>query len=127
MKPKMSTREILDELASQQQRGQTSCMVTIEPSLMEEAMSALHGYRTLFAPVIAGQTDLVPIYANYERMREAELTRQTILLLVECRAMEEYREALRRMPIRHSSEWRSADDPEFWERYLRGIHDSNVE
>ena len=73
-------------------------------------MNALRSYRKLFAPVITGLTDTVPIYAAYERMRQAAATQHTILLLVECRAMEEFREALYRMPIRKSSEWRSLDD-----------------
>ena len=69
-------------------------------------MNALRGYRKLFAPVIPGLTDTAPIYAAYEQMRQADVTKHTILLLVECQTMEEFREALGRLPIRHSSEWR---------------------
>jgi hypothetical protein len=70
-------------------------------------MNALRSYRKLFAPVIPGLTDTVPIYAAYERMRQADVTKHTILLLVECQTLEEFRDAIGRMPIRHSSEWRS--------------------
>ena len=117
---------ILDALASQQQHGETSLIVTIEPDLIQDAMSALHGYRKLFAPFIPGVTDPVPIYAAYEQMRQAAGTQQTILLLVECQTMEEFREALRRLPIRKSSEWRALDDDDFWERFRRGLNDSKV-
>ena len=72
-------------------------------------MNALRDYRKLFAPVISGVTDMAPIYAAYQQMR-ARVTRQTILLLVECQTTEEFREALGRLPIRKSSEWRSLDD-----------------
>ena len=65
------------------------------------------GYRKLFAPVIAGLTDTAPIYAEYERMRQAEETKHTILLLVDCQTTDEFRAALGRMPIRKSSEWLS--------------------
>ncbi len=57
------------------------------------------------------------------------MSEQTILLLVECQTMEEFREALDRLPIRKSSERRSlddADDTDFWDRFLRGMHDSKV-
>lgn len=57
-------------------------------------MNALQGYRKLFAPVIPGQTDTVPIYAAYEQMRQAGDTRHTILLFVECQTIREFREAL---------------------------------
>ena len=56
-----------------------------------------------------GVTDTVPIYAAYEQM-QAHVTRNTILVLVECQTTEEFREALGRLPIRKSSEWRSFDD-----------------
>ena len=105
--PKNSINAILDALASQQQHGETSLIVTIEPDLIQDAMNALRSYRKLFAPVIPGVTDTEPIYAIYEQMRQADMTQQTILLLVECQTMEEFREALGRLPIRHSSEWRS--------------------
>lgn len=106
MKPKNSINDILDALASQQRRGETSLIVRIEPDLIQDAMN-IPGYRKLFAPVIPGLTDTVPIYAAYERMRQAEETKHTILLLVECQTIGEFREALGRLPIRKSSEWRS--------------------
>jgi hypothetical protein len=106
--PKNSINAILDALASQQQ-GETSLIVTIEPDLIQDAMNALRGYRKLFAPFIPGVTDTVPIYAAYEQM-QAHVTKQTILLFVECQTTEEFREALGRLPIRKSSEWRSFDD-----------------
>jgi len=105
--PKYSINAILDALASQQQHGETSLIVTIEPDLIQDAMNALRAYRKLFAPVIPGLTDTVPIYAAYERMRQADVTQQTVLLLVECQTIGEFREALGRLPIRKSSEWRS--------------------
>jgi hypothetical protein len=107
--PKNSINAILDALASQQQHGETSLIVTIEPDLIQDAMNALRSYRKLFAPVIPGVTDTAPIYAAYEQMR-ARTTEQTILLLVECQTTEEFREALVRLPIRKSSEWRALDD-----------------
>ena len=107
--PKNSVNAILDALASQQQHGETSLIVTIEPDLIQDAMNALRSYRKLFAPVIPGETDTAPIYAAYEQMR-ARTTEQTILLLVECQTTEEFREALVRLPIRKSSEWRALDD-----------------
>jgi hypothetical protein len=118
--PKYSINAILDGLASQQQNGETSLIVTIEPDIIQDAMNALRGYRTLFAPVIPGQTDTAPIYTIYERMRQAETTQQTILLFVECQTMDEFREILGRLPIRKSSEWRAFDDPDFWDRYFNG-------
>ncbi len=117
MKPKNPINAILDALASQQRQGETSLIVRLEPDLIQDAMDALQGYRKLFAPVIPGLTDTVPIYAAYERMRQADVTRHTILLLVECQTMEEFREALDRLPIRKSSEWRSFDDGN-WELVL---------
>jgi hypothetical protein len=107
LKPKNPINAILDALASQQQRGETSLIVRIKPDLIEDAMNALRSYRKLFAPVIPGLTDTVPIYAAYEQMRQAHATEHTILLLVECRTMRQFREALGRLPIRKSSEWRS--------------------
>ena len=109
MKPKSPINAILDALASQQQHGENSLIVTIEPDLIQDAMNALRAYRKLFAPVIPGLTDTVPIYAAYERMRQADMTQRTILLFVECQTMGEFREALGRLPIRKSSEWRSFD------------------
>ena len=107
LKPKNRINAILDSLASQQSQGETSLIVRIEPDLIQDAMNALRGYRKLFAPVIPGLTDTVPIYAAYERMRQAGETKHTILLFVECQTIEEFREALGRLPIRKSSEWRS--------------------
>jgi hypothetical protein len=107
LKPKNPINAILDELASQQQRGETSLIVRLEPDFIQDAMNALRDYRKLFAPVIPGLTDTVPIYATYEQMRQEDVTKHTILLLVECQTMEEFREALGRLPIRKSSEWRS--------------------
>ena len=107
MKPKDPINAILDALASQQRQGETSLIVRIEPDLIQDAMNALRGYRKLFAPVIPGLTDTAPIYAAYEQMRQAGETKHTILLFVECQTIEEFREALGRLPIRKSSEWRS--------------------
>ena len=102
LKPKNPINAILDALASQQRRGETSLIVRLEPDLIQDAMNALRNYRKLFAPVIPGLTDTVPIYAAYEQMRQEDVTRHTILLLVECQTMEEFREALGRLPIRKS-------------------------
>jgi hypothetical protein len=107
LKPKNPINAILDTLASQQQRGETSLIVRLEPDFVPDAMNTLRSYRKLFAPVIPGLTDTVPIYAAYEQMRQEEVGKHTILLLVECQTMEEFREALGRLPIRNSSEWRS--------------------
>lgn len=107
MKPKNPINAILDTLAAQQRQGETSLVVTIEPDLIQEAMNALRAYRKLFAPVIPGQTDTAPIYAAYEEMRQTAETSHTILLLVECQTIQEFREALDRLPIRKSSAWRS--------------------
>jgi hypothetical protein len=107
LKPKNPINAILDALASQQQRGETSLIVRLEPDLIQDAMNALRGYRKLFAPVIPGQTDTAPIYAVYEQMRQEDVTKHTILLLVECQTMGEFRDAIGRMPTRQSSEWRS--------------------
>jgi hypothetical protein len=107
LKPKNPINAILDTLASQQQRGETSLIVRLEPDLIQDAMNALRSYRKLFAPVIPDQTDTVPIYAAYEQMRQEDVTRHTILLLVECQPVEEFREGLGRLPMRKSSEWRS--------------------
>jgi hypothetical protein len=107
LKPKNPINAILDALASQQQTRETSLIVTIEPDLIQDAMNALRSYRKLFAPVIPGLTDTVPIYAAYEQMRQAHAGKQTILLLVECQTIGQFREALGQLPIRKSSEWRS--------------------
>jgi hypothetical protein len=126
LNPKNSINAILDTLASQQRQGETSLLVRLEPDLIQDAMNALPGYRKLFAPVIPGLTDPRPIYRAYERMRQADLNRQTILLFVECQTMGEFREALGRLPIRNSSEWRSLDNADYWERYFRDFNDSKV-
>ena len=125
MKPKNPIHTILDALAAQRRQGETSLTVRIEPDHIQDAMN-VPGYRKLFAPVIPGLTDTVPIYAAYEQMRQEDVTKHTILLLVECQTMEEFREALGRLPMRKSSEWRSIDNADFWERYFRGINDSEV-
>jgi hypothetical protein len=106
LKPKNPIDAILDALARQQEQGETPLTVRIEPDFIQDAMN-LPGYRTLFAPVIAGLTDPAPVYAAYEQMRQAGETRQIVLVLVECQTIEEFREALIRLPIRKSSEWRS--------------------
>lgn len=121
-----SINAILDALASRQRQGENSLIVTIEPGLIQDAVNVLRDYRKLFAPFIPGVTDTAPTYTAYEQMRQAANTQQTILLLVECQTMEEFREVLGRLPIRKSSEWRSLDDDDFWERFLRGINDSKV-
>lgn len=126
MIPKYSINAILDALASQQRHGETSLIVRLEPDLIQDAMNALRDYRKLFAPVIPGLTDTEPIYAIYERMRQADMTRQTILLLVECQTIGEFREALNRLPMRKSSERRSLDNADYWERFFRGLNDSKV-
>ncbi len=126
MNPKNSINAILDALASQQHHGETSLIVTIEPDFIQNAMNALRDYRTLFAPVIPGLTDTEPIYAIYEEMRQANVGHHTILLFVECQTIGEFREALGRLPMRKSSEWRSLDNPDFWERFFRGVNDSKV-
>jgi hypothetical protein len=105
-----SINAILDALASQRQDRETSLIVTIEPDLVQNAMNARRAHRKLFAPVIPGLTDTLPIYAAYERMRQADVSQQIILLLVECQTMQEFRDAIDRMRIRHSSEWRSFDN-----------------
>jgi hypothetical protein len=107
LKPNNPIHAILDALAAQQRQGETSLTVRIEPDLIQDAMNALRAYRKLFAPVIPGVTDTAPIYAAYEQMRQARETTHTILLLVECQTIGEFREALGRLPIRKSSEWRS--------------------
>jgi len=124
--PKNSINVILDALASLQQHGETSLIVTIEPDLIQDAMNTLRAYRKLFAPFIPGVTDTAPIYAASERMRQADVTQPTILLFVGCQTIGEFREALGRLPIRRSSEWRPFDNTDYWERYFRGVNDSKV-
>jgi hypothetical protein len=106
LKPQDPIQAILDALALQQRQGETSLIVRLEPGLIPEAMNALRDYRKMFAPVIPG-TDTSLIYADYERMRQADETQHTILLLVECQTVQEFSDAIGRMPIRHSSEWRA--------------------
>jgi hypothetical protein len=110
LKPINSINAILDALASQRRQGENSLIVTINPGLIQDAMQALRDHRKLFAPVIPGQTDTKPVYAAYEEMRrQADTAQHTILLFVECKTIEEFREALRPLPMRHSSEWRAFD------------------
>jgi hypothetical protein len=118
LKPKNSIDTILDALAAQQRQGETSLIVRIGPDLIQEAMNALRGYRTLFAPVTPGVTDTAPIYETYERMRQANESTQTILLLVECQTIQEFREALDRLPLRNSSEWRSSFNDAEWRSFF---------
>jgi hypothetical protein len=106
MKPINNVNAVLDMLAEQKQRGETSLVVTIEPALIPQAMDALRSYKKLFAPVIAGQTDTAPIHEGYERMRAAYPDLHTILLLVECQTVEQFREALEPLPMRNSSDWK---------------------
>lgn len=124
--PMSSSNAILDALVARQRQGETSLIVTIKPSLVQDAMNALRDHRKLFAPFVPGETDTSPIYATYERMRQANAPEPTILLLVECQTMKEFREALSRLPIRKSSEWRSLDNDDYWERYLHGTNDEKV-
>lgn len=119
MEPRNSINAILDALASQQRQGENSLIVTIEPDLIQDAMNALRDYRKLFAPVIPGVTDTQPIYAAYEEMRRGDAPQHTILLFVECQTIEEFREALDRLPIRHSSEWRHLDSE--WRSLNKGL------
>lgn len=116
MKPKNPINAIIDALAAQQRQGETSLTVRIEPDLIQDAMN-VPGYRKLFAPVIPGSTDTAPIYAAYEQMRQPGETKHTILVLVECQTIGEFREALGRLPIRKSSEWRSFDNGQ-WDLVL---------
>jgi hypothetical protein len=106
LKPKNPIHPILDALDALQRQGEIALTVRIEPALIQDAMN-VPGYRKLFAPVIPGMTDTAPIYAAYEQMRQAGETNHTILVLVECQTIDEFREALVRLPIRKSSEWRS--------------------
>ncbi len=112
MKLQNPIQAILDAIGLQQRRRETSLIVTLEPDLIPEAVNALRDYRKMFAPIIPGLTDTVPIYAAYERMRQADETTHTILLFVECQTIQQFRDAIGRMPIRHSSEWRSFSTPD---------------
>ena len=97
LKPKYTIKAILDALASQRRRGETALIVRIEPNLIQDAMNALPDYRKVFAPVVPGLTDLLPIYEAYERVQQAERTRQSVLLLVQCRSTQEFRDAIPRL------------------------------
>jgi hypothetical protein len=110
LKTKNSIHAMLEALAAQQRQGETSLTVTIGLDLIQDAMNVA-GCRKLFAPVIPGLTDTAPIYAAYEQMRQAGETKLTILVLVECQTIGEFREALVRLPIRKSSEWRCFSTP----------------
>jgi hypothetical protein len=109
---------MLDAIAVQQRQRETSLTVRIEPDLIQDAMNALRGYRTLFVPVIAGQTDTAPINEIYERMRQANETTDTILVFVECPTIREFREALDRLPLRKSSEWRPFFNESEWRSFF---------
>ncbi len=117
MEPKNRIDTMLEELAAQQRQGERS-IVRIAPDFIQDAMNALAGYRTLFAPVIPGLTDTAPIYEIYERMRQATETTQAVLLLVECQTIGEFREALDRLPLRKSSEWRSSFHEAEWRSFF---------
>jgi hypothetical protein len=106
--PKKSITAIRDALALHHKEGETLQSFRIEPDLIRDAMDGLPGYRKLFAPFISGVTDTSPAFAAYEQMR-THVTKNTILLFVECQTTEEFREALGRLPNRESSEWRSFD------------------
>jgi hypothetical protein len=100
LKPKNTIKAILDALASQRRRGETALIVRIEPNLIQDAIDALPDYRKVFAPVVPGLTDLLPIYEAYERVQQAEGTKQSVLLLVKCRTTQEFRDAI--PPLRTS-------------------------
>lgn len=113
-------RSMLDTLAAKLQQGETSLVVHIKPDLIKEAMDALQvEYKTLFAPVIAGQTDTAAIYSNYERMRQAFGPQPTALVIVECQTKEEFSEAIGRMPRRHSYEWRDSFNAAQWDAFSK--------
>jgi hypothetical protein len=118
LKSQNTINQILDSLDAQQQSGETSLIVRIEPGLIPDAMNALRSYRTLFAPVIAGLTDTAPIYENYERLRQANETKPAVLLLVECQTIEQFRKALDPLGIRNSSEWRSSFNDAEWSAFF---------
>ena len=99
MKPTNTVQAILDALASQQQQGETSLIVRIEPKLIHDVVNGLPGYRKLFAPIVPGLTDPMPIYEAYEQVRQAEETMQSVLLLVKCNTTQEFRDALDRMAL----------------------------
>jgi len=94
LKTTNTIKAILDALALQRRQGETALMVRIEPHLIQSAINALPDYRKVFAPVVPGVTDLLPIYEAYERVRQEEGTTQSVLLLVKCRTTEEFRDAI---------------------------------
>lgn len=94
LKAKNTSKAILDAVASQRRRGETALIVRIEPNLIQEAIDALPEYRKVFAPFVPGRTDLSPIYEAYERVQQEEGTEQSVLLLVQCRTTQEFRDAI---------------------------------
>jgi hypothetical protein len=94
LKPKNTIKAILDALASERRRGETALIVKIEPNLIQDAIDALPDYRKVFAAVVPGVTNLLPIYEAYERVQQTEGARQCILLLVQCSTTEEFRDAI---------------------------------
>lgn len=94
LKPKNTIKAILDAVASQRRRGETALIVRIEPNLIQDAIDALPDYRKVFARVVPGLTDLLPIYEAYERVQQAEGTKKSVLLLVNCRTTQEFRDAI---------------------------------
>lgn len=94
MKPRKTVKAMLDAVASQRRRRETALIVRIEPKLIQDAVNALPSYRKVFAPVVPGVTDLGPIYEAYEGVRQDDGTRQCVLLLVQCRRIEEFRNAI---------------------------------
>ena len=49
MKPEDPIAAIVDALASQQRQGETSLIVRLEPSLIQDAMNALRGYKESYS------------------------------------------------------------------------------
>lgn len=96
MKRKNTIKAILDALASERRRGETSLIVRIEPNLFPDAMKALAGYRKLFAPLVPGLPDPLPIYEAYEQMKQTEGASQSVLVFVKCHTTQEFCEALDR-------------------------------
>ena len=106
MQPKNTVPAILDALAAQERRGETSLTIRIQPDLIQDVMK-IPGYRKLFAPVTPGVSDPAAIYAAYEQMQQGVEARHIILVLVVCETIAEFHEALDRMPMRKSAEWRN--------------------
>ncbi len=105
-----SIQAIRESIAAQQREGERPLTVRIGPGLTEDALN-LPGFRKLFAPVISGETDMGPIDAACEQMRQACEPVEVILVLVECGTIGEFREAVERLPVRTSSEWRCFSTP----------------